>query len=92
MNASRRNLKWAVPFLWVSVALILGGCSDSDSSRGTLFQQTIQNTSAYIEKEMEKHNGVGLSIALVSDDRIVWSQGFGLANKKRGSNLRLTVG
>jgi CubicO group peptidase (beta-lactamase class C family) len=85
MNALKRHLKWAVPFLWVvSVSLILGGCGDSDSSSTVTFGQTIQKTSAYIEKEMEKHDGVGLSIALVSDDRVVWAQGFGLADKKNG--------
>ena len=40
-----------------------------------------QYLSDYIEKEIEKHNVVGLSIALVDDQTIVWAQGFGYADK-----------
>jgi len=41
-----------------------------------------QYLSDYIEKEIEKHNVVGLSIALVDDQTIVWAQGFGYADKE----------
>ena len=69
---------------FIPVILFFTGCSDSDSSKSAIFQQTILKTSAYIEKEMADNNAVGLSIALVSDDRIVWSRGFGLADKENG--------
>lgn len=41
------------------------------------FETTIQSTTEYILQEMEESDAVGLSIALVSDDEIVWAQGFG---------------
>jgi CubicO group peptidase (beta-lactamase class C family) len=41
------------------------------------FETTIQRTTEYILQEMEESDAVGLSIALVSDDEIVWAQGFG---------------
>ena len=85
MRILRRSLNWTVYLLsLMAVPLILAGCSDSDNSGTLTFGQTIVKTSAYIESEMEKHNAVGLSIALVSDDQIVWSQGFGLADKENG--------
>lgn len=34
-----------------------------------------------IEQQMRRHGVVGLSIALVDDQRIVWAQGFGYADK-----------
>jgi CubicO group peptidase (beta-lactamase class C family) len=37
--------------------------------------------SSLIEQEMKKNKITGLSIAVVDDQRIVWSEGFGYANK-----------
>ena len=42
----------------------------------------------YIKEEMEKSDIVGLSIALVDDQKIVWQEGFGYADKKK--NLKAT--
>jgi CubicO group peptidase (beta-lactamase class C family) len=36
----------------------------------------------YIKEQMEKHDIVGLSIALVDDQTIVWQEGFGYEDKK----------
>lgn len=36
----------------------------------------------FIEKEMGEKNIVGLSVALVDDQKIVWQEGFGYADKK----------
>ena len=85
MRILRRSLNWTVYFLCLmAVPLILAGCSNSNNSGTVTFVQTIVKTSAYIESEMEKHKAVGLSIALVSNNQIVWSQGFGLADKENG--------
>ncbi len=37
----------------------------------------------YIQKEMEDRDIVGLSIALVDDQKIVWQEGFGYGDKKQ---------
>ena len=74
MRILRRSLNWTVYFLCLmAVPLILAGCSNSNNSGTVTFVQTIVKTSAYIESEMEKHKAVGLSIALVSNNQIVWS-------------------
>jgi CubicO group peptidase (beta-lactamase class C family) len=39
----------------------------------------------FIEKEMKDKKIVGLSIALVDDQNIIWQQGFGFANQKEDS-------
>lgn len=73
-------------------ALILCGCSDSSntSQMPTSYTQTIAATRAFIESQMSEKQIVGLSIALVDGERkdlekVVWSQGFGMAVKGNGS-------
>ncbi len=36
----------------------------------------------FIHQEMKKNNTVGLSVALVDNNKIIWQQGFGYADKK----------
>lgn len=39
--------------------------------------------SGSIQKDMKKHNVKGLSIAIVDDQKIIWSKGFGLADVEK---------
>ncbi len=68
--------------LFLSTAPGCSSSSSSSSNSGTDYTATIENTSAYINSAITRYNLVGLGIALVDDDRIVWSQGFGLADKE----------
>lgn len=45
-------------------------------------QEAIDHLSRYIEHEMKQAQAQGLSIAIVSDQTIVWEKGFGWANKE----------
>jgi len=65
------------------MAFIVVGCSSS-SRYNVNFEQTIAKTSAYIQDGMANKKIVGMSIALVHDGRIVWSEGFGWADKEKG--------
>ncbi len=47
------------------------------------FKKTITETSKYIKKTMKEDKIVGLSIALVYDNKIVWAEGFGWADKEK---------
>jgi CubicO group peptidase (beta-lactamase class C family) len=38
----------------------------------------------YIQKQMEDNEIMGLSVALVDDQKVVWSEGFGYADKEKG--------
>ncbi|HFC93221.1 MAG TPA: class A beta-lactamase-related serine hydrolase [Leucothrix mucor] len=42
-----------------------------------------KHMSWFINKEMRKKNVVGLSIALIDDQKIVWQQGFGFADREK---------
>jgi CubicO group peptidase (beta-lactamase class C family) len=45
-------------------------------------QEAIDHLSRFINHEMQQALAQGLSIAIVSDQTIVWEQGFGWANKE----------
>lgn len=45
-------------------------------------QEAIDHLSRFINHEMQQAHAQGLSIAIVSDQTIVWEQGFGWANKE----------
>jgi CubicO group peptidase (beta-lactamase class C family) len=45
-------------------------------------QEAIEHLSRYITHEMQQAHAQGVSIAIVSDQTIVWEQGFGWANKE----------
>ena len=84
MKKLRRKSKTSV-FFWGLIVMVLlaYGCSSSSSdSNSKSFLTTIANTTAYVKTEMEKYKAVGLSVALVSGDKVVWSQGFGWADKE----------
>ncbi len=48
------------------------------------YERVKEATSELIRKEMKKNNVIGLSIALVDDQRVAWAQGFGYADENRG--------
>ncbi len=78
LKSVRPNLLFQMFFL---IGLVCAGC-DSSQNHIFGFDSTIQETSDYIHREMEKCNAVGLSIALVSDNEIVWAEGFGWEDKE----------
>jgi CubicO group peptidase (beta-lactamase class C family) len=65
----------------------LAGCTSAPTRPTTVVRGDYQQTQAYvtelIQYEMAKHAVPGLSIALVDDQRVVWAQGFGLADVAR---------
>jgi CubicO group peptidase (beta-lactamase class C family) len=80
MNRFVRRVKLTIAMLgMLALTLAAGGC---DSSHTIEFSRTIQDTSDFIDEEMKKADAVGLSIALVSGNEIVWAEGFGWADKE----------
>lgn len=76
-----------------SLCLLLGAlaaCSVAPQKPGSLAPGDYRYTQAYISwligKEMAAADATGLSIALVDDQRVVWAQGFGYADKR--ANLK----
>jgi CubicO group peptidase (beta-lactamase class C family) len=74
--------------IWVCIFLaiiVLGGCSTMPPRPEMLARGDYSYTKEYmswlINKEMKKNDVAGLSIALVDDQKVVWSEGFGYANK-----------
>jgi CubicO group peptidase (beta-lactamase class C family) len=75
----------------VLLIFILSACSTPPKKpvvvRGD-YSYTEQYISWMIEQGMSKDDVTGLSIALVDDQRVVWSQGFGYADKQ--ANIKAT--
>lgn len=79
--------KFAV-FVVVAVFVpTLAGCASSpvrpeQVARGD-YQSVTQHIDRLVEYEMRKHDVVGLSIALIDDQRVVWAKGFGYADQAK---------
>jgi len=67
---------------------ILAGCATMPLKPPTAlrgdYSYTKEHVSRLIREEMEKQQITGLSIALVDDQKVVWAEGFGYADKARG--------
>src|SRR5215469_11294621 len=67
--------------------LVWGGIAEAQSA-GNLpprqdYQQVVEKLKPFIEQQMDLAGIPGLSVAIVDDQQIVWSQGFGMADAKR---------
>lgn len=68
------------------ITLVLSGCASltppkiPDPFAGD-YQPITKYLSAFITQQMKKGEITGLSIALVDDDKLLWSEGFGYADK-----------
>jgi CubicO group peptidase (beta-lactamase class C family) len=73
--------RWTILLLTVCIA----GCSSVPTrpesvGRGD-YVKVAEYISALVRHEMKKRDVTGLSIALVDDQRVVWAEGFGYADK-----------
>lgn len=75
------------PSRWTALALTvcIAGCSSAPTrpesvGRGD-YAMIAEYVSTLIRHEMRKRDVAGLSIALVDDQRVVWAEGFGYADK-----------
>jgi CubicO group peptidase (beta-lactamase class C family) len=73
--------RWTILLLTVCIA----GCSSAPTrpesvGRGD-YTKVAEYVSALVRQEMKKRDVTGLSIALIDDQRVVWAEGFGYADK-----------
>lgn len=71
------------------LALLLSGCAHQaqppvrpDAAIDRDHHYAKQQLTWYIEREIKKHRLVGLSIAIVDDQKTLWTQGFGFSDKQ----------
>ncbi|MBK8278398.1 MAG: serine hydrolase [Nitrospira sp.] len=83
MRVIHRRIAW----LLCIFALVTGCASSPPSKPETRVPGDYAYTKDYIrwfiQQQMKKHSVTGLSLALVDDQRIVWAEGFGHADKAR---------
>jgi len=80
-NSAKRTFQ---ALLYIFLIFLPLACNDGNNLGYETFTGTIRKTSQFITQTMAEQNMVGLSIALVSDDRIAWSEGFGWADRENG--------
>lgn len=78
---SRAGLVWLGCFV-----VLLGGCVNSAPPKPETrvlgdYTYTKEYIRWFVHQQMKKHDVTGLSLALVDDQRIVWTEGFGYADK-----------
>jgi CubicO group peptidase (beta-lactamase class C family) len=86
MTCAERVIVLPQKNLVVFLVIVLSACSTppkkpQDTQRGD-YTYTKQYTSWLIEKEMADADVIGLSVALVDDQHVVWAQGFGYEDKQ----------
>jgi CubicO group peptidase (beta-lactamase class C family) len=62
------------------LSLGLSACKNNNSTPGPDYKELRQTMSEIISNEITKYKNAGISIAVVDDQRVVWSEGFGMAD------------
>jgi len=63
------------------ITVLLIGCGSSNSPKNTDYSSVKKFMDIYVPKHMKEYKTVGLSIALVDNQKIVWQKGYGYADK-----------
>jgi len=74
-------IRWTILLLTVSIAGCSGAPTCPESVGRGDYAKVAEHVSALVRYEMKKREVTGLSIALVDDQRVVWAEGFGYADK-----------
>ncbi len=83
-------------YLVIALLFLLTGCANLDKtsqkySEPTNLSDLIEYSRSVIKREQEKSKIVGLSIALVDHDEIIWSDGFGYSDFKNKIKANTTT-
>jgi CubicO group peptidase (beta-lactamase class C family) len=78
---ARARLAWLACF-----PALLMGCLNSAPPKPEIrlpgdYAYTKEYIRWFTQQQMKKHNVTGLSLALIDDQRVVWVEGFGYADK-----------
>lgn len=72
----------------IFAVIFIAGCASAPVRPSALtpgdYDYLREYMSWYVKKEMKKSTVTGLSLALVDDQHVVWSDGFGFSNKESG--------
>ncbi len=86
-------------FIPITVLMLLGSaCSSLPKALSTQslvnddYSLAIEYLEKYVPAQMKKHRLTGVSVALVDGQRMVWSDGFGFADKSAGERATESTG
>lgn len=74
--------------IYVVVMFLLAGCATAPTRPTALlpgdYGYLKEYMSWFVQNQMKKNDVTGLSVALVDDQQVIWSEGFGFADKSAG--------
>ncbi|MDD5760272.1 MAG: serine hydrolase, partial [Desulfobulbaceae bacterium] len=72
----------------IMMFLLVAGCATAPARPTTLlpgdYGYLKEYMSWFVQNQMKKNDVIGLSVALVDDQQVIWSEGFGFADKRAG--------
>ena len=72
--------------IFLIVILVFAGCSGAPVKPDPIipgnYDYAKEHLTWLVQKEMKRYNVIGVSIAIVDDQEVVWAQGFGFSDKK----------
>jgi len=72
--------------IFLIVILVFAGCSGAPVKPNRIipgnYDYAKEHLTWFIQKEMKRNNVIGVSIAIVDNQEVVWAQGFGFSDKK----------
>lgn len=75
-------------FISLVVMFLISGCTTAPTRPTAFFPRDYSYLKDYmvwfVQKEMKKNNITGLSVALLDDQQVIWSEGFGFSDKEAG--------
>jgi CubicO group peptidase (beta-lactamase class C family) len=103
MEKVYRNVHKYKAIFWFGFLILFGvGCSlppkpfIPDSKGCNNYQEAIRYSHKYLEQLMKKNGTIGMSVAVIDSDKVVFSEGFGFsdkeANKKTTDSTTFMIG
>ena len=71
-------------FRGLVLGMLIGLAMPEQAMAATVYTNTIAGMTAFITNRMAADGVIGVSIAIVDDQSVVWTQGFGYADQARG--------
>ncbi len=79
-----QRIRYCLSILFIFITFLTSYSQENSND----FKALKKELSDYVQKEMKNYNVVGLSIALVDDQEVIWTKGFGYADK--ANNIEAT--
>ncbi|MBN2135666.1 MAG: beta-lactamase family protein [Acidobacteria bacterium] len=88
-NRKLKGILYKTAVINIVIFLLFVMMPASKLETATKYRETIEFMQELVDDQMDDEDIIGMSVALVDEDKVVWSGGFGYADEKR--KKRMTV-